>query len=119
MTYLKNRIRAFGFAFAGIAQSFSRETHLKLHAIIAFAVIATSLYFNISKQEWLWIALSISLVVAFEMLNSALEKLCDLTTKEQHSTIKYIKDVAAGAVLIVCVFAVIVGLLIFLPYLSN
>jgi diacylglycerol kinase len=52
------------------------------------------------------------------MLNSALEKLCDLVMPEQHVKIKYIKDVAAGAVLIACVFAVIVAILVFYPYLK-
>jgi diacylglycerol kinase (ATP) len=119
MTYIKNRIKAFSYAFSGIAQSFGAEAHLKLHAVIALMVIAAGFFFNVTKIEWFMLVLCISLVIAFEMLNSALEKLCDLVMPDQHPKIKYIKDVAAGAVLIVCLFALIVGGIVFIPYIVD
>lgn len=116
MSYFNNRLKAFGYAFTGIFQAFRQETHLKLHAIIALLVIGSGLFFNVSRTDWVILLLSVTLVIVLEMINSAIEKLCDLVMPEQHPKIKYIKDVSAGAVLIVCIFAVIAGLLVFLQY---
>lgn len=117
MSYLKNRVNAFGYAFSGLKASFSQETHLKLHAIIAALVIGFAAFIDVSVTDWIVLLLSISLVIAFEMLNSAIEKLCDLVMPGQHPKIKYIKDVSAGAVLVACVFSVVAGLIVFLPYI--
>jgi diacylglycerol kinase (ATP) len=117
MNYLKNRLKAFGYAFSGIRDSFLKETHMKLHLLSAVLVVALGLFLNVSKTDWLILALAIALVIAFEMINTAIEKLCDVIKPEQDPKIKYIKDVAAGAVLVVCVFALVAGFYVFLPYL--
>jgi len=116
MEYFKNRINSFRYAFSGLAQSFRQETHLKLHAAIALLVIGLGFFFDISNSDWVTVLLCITLVICLEMFNSALEKLCDLVMPERHPKIKYIKDVAAGSVLIACIFAIVAGLLVFLPY---
>lgn len=118
MSYYKDRIKAFGFAFSGLRQSFRQETHLKLHAVITLLTIGSGFFFELSATEWLFLLLAIVLVICLEMINSALEKLCDLVMPEQNAKIKYIKDVAAGAVLIACAFAVIVGVVVFYPHLK-
>ena len=119
MSYLKQRIRAFGFAFSGIINALKNETHLQLQLLIALFVIVLAFFFSITKFEWLILLSCISLVLALEMLNSAIEKLCDVYTKEQDPRIKYIKDVCAGAVLIAAIFSLIIGLIIFLPYVLG
>lgn len=116
MNYFKNRVKAFRFAFAGIFNAFREESHLKLHGIAALFVTGLGFLFDISKTEWLFVVSAMCLVIAFEMLNSAVEKLCDLLVPQQHPVVKYVKDVSAGAVFIVCVFAVAVGLMVFVPY---
>ncbi len=117
MGYFKNRINAFGYAFSGLAQSFRKEIHLKLHAVIAVLIIGLGFFFDITKTDWVIVLLSITLVICLEMVNSALEKLCDFVMPQQNPKIKYIKDVAAGAVLVACLFAVVAGLIVFLPYI--
>ena len=118
MGYYKDRLKAFGFAFSGLKQAFSQEVHLKLHAIITLLTIGLGLFFDVSRTDWLFLFLAITLVICLEMFNSALEKLCDLVMPEQHIKIKYIKDVAAGAVLVACLFAVVVAVLVFYPCLD-
>ena len=119
MSYLKNRIKAFGYAFSGLKESFLKETHMKLHLASAVLVVAFGLFLNVSKTDWLFLSLAITIVIAFEMINTALEKLCDVMQPEQDPKIKYIKDVAAGAVLVVCIFAVVVGIFVFSPYILK
>ncbi len=59
------------------------------------------------------------LVISLEMLNSAIERICNMYTTEFHPAIKIIKDIAAAAVLWSALISLVVGLLIFLPYLLR
>ncbi len=113
MSYLKKRKKAFGFAFSGLFQAFKSEKHLQLQGIISLLVIAAGVFFDISIRKWLAVAGCIALVISLELINSAIEKLCDLYSTEQNPKIKYIKDVSAAAVLVVSIFAAIVGVIMF------
>lgn len=119
MTYLKKRSNAFKVAFAGLYQAFKSEAHLKIHLVTAVLVIVAGLYFAISKAEWFAVSGCIVLVIGLELINSAIEKMCDLYSKEYDVRIKYIKDVAAGAVLVASIFAAITGVFVFWPYLKQ
>jgi len=103
------------FALKGIFSFFVKERNAKIHFAAAVVVIATGIYFKLNLSEWLWIALSITLVLITEMLNSAIELLCDLTTPEHNEKAGSLKDMAAGAVLIATIFSLIIALVIFWP----
>ena len=105
------------YAFSGLWQSFRKEKHMQLHALSAIFVIAAGLYFQITRFEWITVLGCIALVMITEIINSGIEKICDMITKEIHHTIKYIKDVSAAAVLLACIFAVVVGVIVFWPYI--
>lgn len=81
--------------------------------------IGGGLYLKIEKIDWLWISLAIALVWIMETINSAIEKLVDLTSPDFNPKAGAIKDMAAGAVLFAAFFAVILGLLVFAPYLKD
>jgi diacylglycerol kinase (ATP) len=81
-------------------------------------VIAASIYFRLTPDEWRWIVLAIALVWLAEAFNTAIERLSDAVTLERNENIGYAKDVAAGAVLAAAAFATIIGLTIFLPHIS-
>ena len=71
---------------------------------------------RISATEWLFLLLSITLVIAFEIMNSAIENVVDLASNYHFSMLaKNAKDMAAGAVLVVSGFALLTGLVIFVP----
>jgi len=80
-------------------------------------VLAASIYFRLSAEEWRWIVLAIALVWLAEALNTAIERLADAVTLEPNENIGLAKDVAAGAVLVAALFAVVIGTTIFLPYI--
>lgn len=79
------------------------------------AVIAAGVYFSISTTEWIFVFVCCTMMLAMEMLNTALERMCDLITEDIHPLIKCIKDVSAGAVLICAAGSAVTGLLIFIP----
>lgn len=80
-------------------------------------MIATTigLVCNISATEWMIVIGCIALVMAMEMMNTAIEKLCNIVSKDFHPTIKIIKDVTAGAVLLGAIGSLIIGAIIFIP----
>lgn len=112
---MKKFLRAFVYAFYGIGYCFSRERNCMLHALAAVAVTAAGFYYAISPMEWLVVLLNIALVISLEMLNTALEHICNYVQPRYHPAIKTIKNAAAGAVLIAAIVALISACIIFLP----
>jgi diacylglycerol kinase (ATP) len=110
----KKALRSFRFAGRGIMELFRFENNARIHLSVAIIVIGAGFYFQLSYTEWALISTQITLVWSAEAFNTALEKIADVVSPEYHPLIKSVKDLAAGAVLIVAV-AVIVGLLVFLP----
>lgn len=114
----KNRdvISSLEFALTGIFTAFKEEKNMRSHVLSAVAAIIAGLIFRISAAEWLFLLLSIFLVIAFEIMNSAVENVVDLASDYHFSMrAKNAKDMAAGAVLVVSGFAVVTGLIIFVP----
>ena len=114
----KNRdvVSSLEFALTGIFTAFKEERNLRKHVLSALVVIVAGLIFDLSAIEWLFLFLSIFLVIAFEIVNSAIENVVDLAS-DYHVSMraKNAKDMAAGAVLVVSGFAVVTGLIIFVP----
>jgi diacylglycerol kinase (ATP) len=106
------------YACTGLWQSFRKEKHMQIHLVSAMLVVLAGLYFGISRWEWVAVSGCITLVMVTEIINSALEKICDLITLERNPTIKYIKDISAAAVLLSCIFAVVTGFLVFGKYIG-
>ena len=114
----KNRdvISSLEFALTGIFTAIKEERNMRKHALAAFLAIVFGLVFQISEFEWLFLLLSIFLVFMAELFNSAIENVVDLASDYQfYMRAKRAKDMAAGAVLVISGFALIVGLIVFLP----
>lgn len=114
---IKKRLLGFRYAFRGIALLFATQANARIHLAAAFAVFAAGLFFQVSRTEWILLALSICLVLMAEALNTALEFLTDLVSPGYHELAGKAKDTAAGAVLICALGAAGVGIAIFAPRL--
>ncbi|PHK49736.1 diacylglycerol kinase family protein [Staphylococcus edaphicus] len=106
----------FKYAFQGMVVLLNKDKKFLLHLIIGLIVIVCGMVFNITKIEWLFILLAIGLVLAFEAINTAVEFVVDLVTTDFHILAKKAKDIAAFSVVISSIIAVLIGLMIFLPY---
>lgn len=113
---LRKRLRSFRYAAHGIHDLF-REDNARIHAVAAVAVIVAGVWLGLSLTEWAVIMLTIGAVLAAEAVNTALESLCDRVSPGFDEHIRRAKDLAAGAVLLLAMAAVAVGLFIFLPKL--
>jgi len=112
---IRSRVKSFYYAGAGISGFLRREHNAWIHLAATIGVVIASLVLSVSRLEAVALTLVIGLVWVTEMLNTCLEKMADLISKELHPDIKFIKDLAAGAVLVAAVVAVITGLIIFIP----
>jgi diacylglycerol kinase (ATP) len=112
---IRSRIRSFGFALAGLRQFISREHNARIHLVATAGVILASVLLHVTRMEAAILAIVTGGVWIAEILNTCVERLADLVTKERHPGIKIIKDLAAGAVLVAAITAVIVALFIFIP----
>lgn len=118
--YFANKFDSFKNAFNGLQQAFYLESNLFIHFLIALFTIIFAFILQFSKLEWLILLLNIALVICAELLNTSIEKLCDLYSTQKNEKIKIIKDVAASAVLFTAIIALISGVLLFLPkFLTN
>lgn len=107
--------RSFYYAAAGIILGMKKERNVQIHLTATVMVFAGSIYFSISKIEWVFILLAVGGMLALELMNSAVERVVDLVTANYHPLAKQAKDLAAGAVLIYAIVVFVIGLLIFVP----
>ncbi len=112
-------MKRFADAFNGIVCSIKSQKNIKIHIAAAIIVIGFGFFFNITLIEWCVLIITIALVIAAEIFNTAIEWFCDFVEPNHHEKIGLIKDAAAGAVLVLSITAVAVGLIIFLPKILN
>lgn len=111
--------KSFKFALTGIFYVFISQRNMRIHILTAFLVILAGFYFKIGLTEWIFLSIAITLVLAAETINTAIETLVDLYTQEFHPLAKRAKDLAAGAVLFTAVNAIVIGSIVFIPYLLQ
>lgn len=109
------RFGSFRYAFNGLRVLLREEHNSWIHIGAAIVAISLGCFFQISLYEWIAIAFAIGFVIALEIVNSAIESLCDFVSPDRHDSIKKIKDLAAAAVLISAMTALAVGLIVFIP----
>lgn len=106
--------KSFQYAWNGILYCFKTQANFRIHFIGFIFMLASAYYFRFEKMEWLVCLILSALVFFAELINTAIESAIDLTTQEYSELAKITKDCAAGAVLVLAVFAVIVwGVIVF------
>ena len=110
---------SFGYAFEGIWTGIRKERNMKIHCLAIICVTLAGTFFGITAAEWCICLLLFALVASLELVNTAVEAVVDLVTEERKPLAKIAKDTAAGAVLFAAIVSVIVGCIIFVPYLLK
>lgn len=114
-SFIKNRIKSVGFALRGALLLIRTEASIKVQVFIAIVMTAAGFFFEISNMEWTVQILTIAAIMGAEGLNTAIEKMADYIQPEFDKKIGIIKDVSAGAVMLVSIAATIIGFIIYLP----
>ena len=106
-------IESFNYAIAGFIYSVRTQRNMKIHMVTTILVLIFSLFTQISKVELILLCFAITLVIAAELFNTAIESAIDATTNYYHPLAKIAKNTAAAGVLVTAVNAVVVGYFIF------
>lgn len=119
MSFLKTRIKSFGYAFKGIAILFGTQVHARIHLLAILVITVLGFLLGLSAIEWCCITICIALVLTAEAINTAIEYVVDLASPDHHELAGKAKDVAAGAVLLSVIVCGIVWSIIFIPKIMD
>lgn len=111
----KKLINSFKYAFKGIISALLSERNMKIHVNIMALVIIFGFILNISVGEWFVCIICFAIVISAEMFNTAFEQMVDIAMPEKDPRAKFVKDVAAGGVLVMAIASLVIGLIIFVP----
>ena len=112
---MKSLIKSFGYAFRGIYYTLKYERNMRIHfacMVYMYSFLLIYDFFKVSPTQFAVIFIANALVMAAEMINTAVERTVDLACDEKSFKGKVAKDAAAGAVLVSAIFAVAAGIAI-------
>ncbi|PIR73373.1 MAG: diacylglycerol kinase [Candidatus Moranbacteria bacterium CG10_big_fil_rev_8_21_14_0_10_35_21] len=118
-----NRFREFyqslNYAVRGLAYALKSEKNFQNEIIIGILVFIAMIYFRITQAEMVILLLVIFGVLIMELLNTVMERIMDMLKPRVHPYVKLIKDLMAASVLVASLLAIIIGLIIFIPYITG
>jgi diacylglycerol kinase len=112
-------LRSFNHAFQGLVSAVRFERNMRVHMVLAFAVLLVSIFLNLSRLQLVVIFVAVSFVFITELINSAIEAVVDMVTDEFDPRAKAAKDMAAGAVLVASMNALVVAYLVLADRLTH
>ncbi|VAW25654.1 Diacylglycerol kinase [hydrothermal vent metagenome] len=113
--FFLNRLKSVKYAARGFWILITSENSIIAQVIIAIAMTIIGFIMHISATEWMFQLVAIGLVLVAEALNTAIEKIADFIHPEYHKQIGRVKDISAGAAFFAAIFAIIIGLIIYIP----
>ena len=114
-TAIERYEKSFFHAIDGIVYCIKYEHNILIIMVATVLVVVLGFIYQISIYEWLFVITMIGTISASEMINSSIEATIDLYTTEIHPLAKIAKDTASSATLVLCITALIGGLIIFIP----
>ncbi len=117
--FIRSRSKAIKIALEGIAYVLKTQLNARIHAAFTLAVFLLAGILKLSRLEWMILLLTVGLVWAAEIFNTAIEVAVDVASPDYDPKAKIIKDISAGAVLVSVIISILVGLLLFGPPLWN
>ena len=112
---MKKFFKSFDYAFRGLNVFFRSAGNVRVHMLMTILVISGGFYYKINRSDWEILLICIGAVLSAEAFNTSIEWLMDHVSPEYHERAGQVKDIAAGAVLIVAITSAIIGCMIFIP----
>ncbi len=112
---IKRFINSFKYSIEGLIYAYRNEQSLFIHVCMTILAIALGLLLGLERYEWLFLFIIIGIILAAELMNTAIEATIDLVCKTFNINAKIAKDTAAASVFILSIVAIIGGIYIFLP----
>jgi diacylglycerol kinase len=116
---LKQHMKSYKYALRGLYEIFTSELNFKILLACSIVVVVFGFVFDITTVEWIIVIFTITLLLISEAFNKSIETACDAICIEYREHIRFAKDVAAGAVLLVAILSAVVIGIIFVPYIVE
>jgi len=117
--FIFGRIRSLKYAAKGGWLLISTEHSIIAQLIIGLILTIIGFWVELTPTEWVFQIFAIGLVIVSEAANTSIEYLCDFIHPEHHKKIGFIKDIAAGIPFLAAIFAIIIGLILYVPKIMN
>jgi undecaprenol kinase len=117
MIYIRKTIKSIARAWNGLVKVWQDEQNFRIEVFISLVVVALMFYYHITTKETVILLLVIFTVLILEIINTVMERIVDILKPKIHHYIEILKDMMAAAVLLASIGALIIGVLIFSPYL--
>jgi len=114
---VKKHVKSQSYAWNGLFLIIRSQLNFRVEMFATTVAVSAGIYFRITLIEWYGVIFSVVLVLIAEAMNSSIESACDAITTKRRAAIRYAKDVAAGAVLLAAAAALVVGYIVFAPYI--
>jgi undecaprenol kinase len=111
--------KSFSYALRGLRYVVNHEKNFQNQLLAAFLVVIAMIYFQVTRAEVVVLILVISGVLVMELFNTVMERVVDILKPRIHPYARLIKDLMAAGVLLVSILALVIGILIFYPYVSD
>ncbi|MDD2656516.1 MAG: diacylglycerol kinase [Patescibacteria group bacterium] len=111
--------KSFFYALKGITYTFRREQNFRIEVIIAVLVIAFMFFLGLRNSEKIVVLLLVTFILTLEMFNTIIERFLDLLKPRLDSQVKLLKDIMAGVVFLASVGSLVIGCMIFYPYIVE
>ncbi|MFW0862143.1 MAG: diacylglycerol kinase family protein [Candidatus Komeilibacteria bacterium] len=119
MIYFKKTIRSINRAWHGLIKVWQDEQNFRIELFISVIVVALMFYLHITLKEAVILILVIFTVLILEIINTVMERMADILKPKIHHYVAVLKDMMAAAVLLASIAAIIIGVLIFYPYIVG
>ena len=113
--FIKKVCRSTVFAFRGIGYMIKNERNFKIHLFFAVLISLIGLLIGFNRCEWMIVILLIAVILSAEIFNSALERVCDLMREKlklKYEDTTVIRNLSAGAVIIIAFFSLLIGIIL-------
>lgn len=115
---LRTFFRSLRHALHGLGHAFQTENNFRIHVTVSILVVVVSFLLHISHGDFLVVILTITSMLVLELVNTIVERFADLLEPRIHPYVHVIKDLMAATVVVAAASAVIIGFMIFLPYVA-
>lgn len=112
-------VRSFSFSISGLKYAYKYEQSMFVHVIATICVITANIIFKVQPIEWLITVLAIGMVLAAELINTAIEAIVDMVTLEFHPLAKIAKDCGSAATFVLAMMAAVIGIVVYLPHILE
>ncbi len=113
---IKRTLRTFKYSLDGLVYAYKNEQSMWIHAAGTIFTVVLGLIYHLKLTEWAIVFIALGVILASELINTAIEAAVDLCTLEIHPLAKIAKDCGSAATFVLTLVSIVICLFVFVPY---